>query len=566
VATDDVSEGLTGSAADNSTPASDIRSSILDGLPEAVVAVDDDLVIRYANEMASQKLTADASTLSGTPLIEFFSTRSGRRLIAQIARSELEGSRRTELDATLYEGTPVRLRLQTAPDSSTGLRTGVIEDISSLRGYESQVDDLSPHDPLTGLMNRRSFIRQADRVLLTATDADEPCALLLVDLDRFKELNDVAGHQYGDVVLVRVAQALSDAVPTTVLVGRVGGDRFGIFATSLGADDAQSLSGTVVEAIAALSVSQQGHLVRVSASIGVALLPDHGDAMTELLASAEEAVRRAKGAGGNRVSMVDPADDWRGEEVRIHTWIERVELAAKEGRLVPYAQPIRKSGEEAIRKFELLIRMFGDDGESVPPDDFLEAVEHSGMSLELDLMMLRSACELIAGFADANLQLNVNVTPTSFADPEMPGRVQAIITEAEIEPGALGLEITENAVISDIGAARSALEDFKALGCRIVLDDFGSGFSSFYHLRSLPFDELKIDGLYVVEILEHQEDAHFVTAMVTLADGLGMETTAEYVYTAKHLAMLEELGVDYCQGFAVGRPGPAWELVSETLD
>jgi diguanylate cyclase (GGDEF)-like protein/PAS domain S-box-containing protein len=438
-----------------------------------------------------------------------------------------------------------------------------VQDITERRRFESDLSHLAHHDPLTGLFNRRRFEVELNRQVLASERLGIPGALLMLDLDNFKYINDTLGHAAGDELVGRVAQALLRRLRRTDVLARLGGDEFAVILPGVELEGAQELAESLLEIIQRdCVVLGGGRAMQVSASIGLAPI-DAGTPRTteQLLIDADLAMYGAKTAGRARVSVRNPDDSVEADLHETLTWAERVRTALKEDRFVLYEQPIEHLGRGEIARHEILLRMIGDEGEHIPPMEFLPVAERFGLVQAIDAWVVRHSIALIAEQARVGneLQLEVNISGASVTDPELLVTIEDEIAAQDINPGSLIFEITETAAIVNIPRARRFAERLAELGCRFALDDFGAGFGGFFYLKHLPFDTLKIDGEFVRGLASSPRDQAMVKAIAQVAAELGTQTVAEFVGDEQTRELLRSYGVDYAQGYHIGKPRPVAE-------
>ena len=434
---------------------------------------------------------------------------------------------------------------------------GTIRDISERKRFESQLVHVANHDPLTGLFNRRRFDEEVERHLSEAQRYDLHGVLLFMDLDQFKDVNDSRGHRAGDELLSGLARLLQERLRATDVVARLGGDEFAVLLPHTDAEQAQDVAADLLDAIRSQTFVVGGSPLRITASVGMALFPDHAVVAGELLSRADLAMYRAKDEGRDRSCLYAPDGDWQAQiESRIG-WHQRVREALENGRFVLHAQPILDLGDGRISQYELLLRLV-DGGEFVLPGLFLDTAERSGLIHDIDRWVVQQAIQLIAAHQSAGkeLRLEVNLSGKAFADQELLQMIRRELVATKIDPANLVLEVTETAAIANIDQAQKFVRTLKALGCGFALDDFGVGFSSFSHLKHLPVDYLKIDGSFIRDLARNTVDQHLVQAIVGVARGLGKRTIAEFVGDDETLRLLREYGVDFAQGYFIGRPAP----------
>jgi diguanylate cyclase (GGDEF)-like protein len=441
-----------------------------------------------------------------------------------------------------------------------GLTLFALRRLSELRketrrrlAVETEVRTLAFTDALTGLANRRHFDTALTMSAQTWPRAGGSHAVMSLDLNGFKRINDLYGHAVGDEVLMRVAARLRDCVRDGDVVARVGGDEFAILAThSGGVEAATGLALRIVEAMSdPVAAGAIAHDVGVA--IGIALVPQDGVDGPELLRKADVALYRAKKAGVSDLCFFEPSMD---VSIRERAMLER-ELAdaVGSGAIEPWYQPLVdvKSGD--LRGFEALAR-WPRESDTIGPERFIPILEESGLIATLTDQLFEQACREACSWP-AHLELAFNVSPNLLRDPAFPMRVLATLSRTGFPAGRLELEITESAMVRDIGAAQRTLGGLRAAGIRIALDDFGTGYSSLFHLRNFKVDRLKIDRSFVESMTTDSDSAAIVKALIGLGEGLGLEVTAEGVETLQQRRMLETQGCHHAQGFYYGHALPA---------
>jgi diguanylate cyclase (GGDEF)-like protein len=434
----------------------------------------------------------------------------------------------------------------------TGLllsRLKVLAERERAREAEERASALAYQDSLTGLPNRNALRTRVDELTGSCRD-DEAFALLIVDLDRFKPVNDVHGHFAGDQLLREVANRISD-VAKEASVYRLGGDEFAVLIKS-------DAGGAAIHAVAQELVEglsrpfYVGDLVHhIGASVGSSNFPADGRDRETLLRRADIALYRAKESGRNQYRAFQPTMEAQITRRSIVERELRSAIAADE--LRPYYQPLVDLSSGRTVGFELLARWPRADGAEIGPDEFIPVAEESGLINELMLKLLERACADARGW-DPELTLAINISPVQLRDPWLSGKVLAAVTRMGFAPQRLVIEITENALIDEAEYARRTIASFKSQGMKIELDDFGTGYSSLRHLRMLPFDKIKIDRSFVQAIGDDQEALKIVRAIITLALSLDLPVIAEGIESELVAAQLRELGCAEGQGYHFGRP------------
>ncbi|MCB1877405.1 MAG: EAL domain-containing protein [Chromatiales bacterium] len=426
-------------------------------------------------------------------------------------------------------------------------------EIKLRRDKEEEIRHMAMHDALTGLPNRVLFRQRLDQELERARRKNDHVAVLAVDLDHFKQVNDLFGHAAGDTLLRVVSQRMSDEVRKMDTVARLGGDEFAIIQPGLdqpsgGAVLAQRLLRSIAEPIDLGS----NHLV-AGISIGIAVSTSADDTPTELLRSADIALYRAKEQGRSTFRYFEPDMD-RVLRERQQLELDLREAVANE-RLELYYQPQFATRSRQLTGFEALLRWNHPTRGMVSPVDFIPIAEDTGLIRPLGDWVLKTACRVAAAWPQ-DLSIAVNVSPVQFAQPGLAERVAVILAETGLEADRLELEITERILMHETEETLKILHHLKDLGVRISMDDFGTGFSSLSYLRRFPFDNLKIDRSFISDLEHNTDDAAIVRAVVALGESLGMTTTAEGIENELQLDYLVDEGCQQAQGFMLGRPMP----------
>jgi len=449
----------------------------------------------------------------------------------------------------------------------TTVMIGVCRDVTEERRTEAELDRLlesTDRDPITGLSDRRRFEEDVRRRIAHARRYGTSAGLLFVAFDRFQLFNESFGRPASDELLRRFAERLLGALDETVLVSRLGGVEFGVLLPRAGSEETREVADRLLGALRDRPVDLAGRRAEMTASIGgVIIEPEAEDTADEILLAAELALRDAKERGRDRAVILPPAEARRALRLAHAGSAAAIRRALDEERFLLYAQPIFDLASGETARWELLLRMEGADGEPVAPDEFLPLAERFDLIRGIDRWVAVQAIRWIAA-ADAagrRLQLEVNLSGRSLGDPRLVDAVASELAQTGADPTCLTFEITETAAIADMARARELARALSAHGCRFALDDFGAGFGSFYYLKHLPVELVKIEGEFVRDVTTNPVDRHVVAAIVEVARGLGVRTVAEAIEDQATLDTVRELGVDYGQGFHLGRPVPAEEAL-----
>jgi diguanylate cyclase (GGDEF)-like protein len=421
---------------------------------------------------------------------------------------------------------------------------------------EQHARTLAFQDPLTGLPNRRQFTEALNAAFAAPPRAGACHALLLLDLNGFKQVNDVHGHGEGDQVLIAVAGRLSGALRQSSMVARLGGDEFAVLAQHLaGAEAATSIALRLIEALAA-PIRTQNSVHAVGVGIGIATFPGDIDAAEEVMRRADIALYKAKVEKQSALRFFDGEMD---RFVREREQLEgelRAAVAAEHIR--PYFQPLVNLKTQEIVGFEALARWTHPELGEIEPDRFISIAEDTGLIHQLSEQLLRRACQAARTWPDRTT-LAFNLSPVQLRDSTLGLRVLKILGETGLPASRLELEITESALVRDLDAAKAVLGALREAGVRIALDDFGTGYSSLYHLRNFKIDKIKIDRSFIEQMASERESAEIVSALIGLGHGLGLTITAEGIEAHSQNADLSAQGCEQGQGFLYGKAIPAEE-------
>ncbi len=522
--------------------------------PAALLAVDATGTVRYANRAARRLLGREE--LLGRSLAEFLpglGPGPGR----QGPGEELETEARRP-DGGRF---PVLVRAAALEGAGPGEQVLQVEDISERKRREAELAYRASHDALTGLLNRHYFLQELERLVARVSRGAAGGALLYVDLDQLKFVNDTLGHAAGDRLIQEAARVLRDHTREGDLLARFGGDEFTVLLYNVDQQAALRVADNLRARFGEHRFLEGGNVYELTCSIGVALVHRHGEGAEACLERAERACARAKTLGRNQVVL----DAGQGREVppgqgpeRLEgaRWGERVRALLEAGRLRLLYQPIVSVNTGGVYDYEVLARLEDEEGRVISPGGFLPTVERLGLARELDRLVVARAVEALASLRQAGhpVRFSINLTPQSLGDPELLALLRERLREAGLEASVLTFEIAETAAVADLPAATAFAQALKDLGAQLALDHFGSGFGSFAYLQRLPADKLKISGAYIQGLAQSVVNQSVVRSMNQVAHALGRTTVAAMVESRETLALVRDLGVDFAEGHFLGPP------------
>jgi diguanylate cyclase (GGDEF)-like protein/PAS domain S-box-containing protein len=531
---------------------------------EGIVVVQDGR-INDANAAFCELVGAPLEDLQGQPLFGAILTYNGDEASRDGVRREgvlqpIAGGR--EIPVEVFS----RLMDDGARTETSGLTVLAVRDLRERRSAEEKIRYLAEHDGLTGLPNRNSLQARLGAAIERVDASGESLSVICIDLDHFKEANDQHGHHAGDALLVETARRLQDSVIAPSFAARLGGDEF-IIVQVAGGDQpaaAAELSGRLLEVLST-PVLFDGQDLSMGASLGVSLYPDDGRTTESLMANADMALYRAKESGRGVYRFFKREMD---ESIRERRALARdLKQGIIDEELVVHYQPLARASDGEVCGFEALVRWQHPTRGMIPPLDFIPVAEENGLIAPLGEWVLRRACRDAASW-DKPLRIAVNLSPLQLNNPALPTLVHEVLIESGLSPHRLELEITESALFKDYQRALDNLRRLKALGVRIAMDDFGTGFSSLSTLQSFPFDKIKIDKSFVENIHRHDRATVIVRAVLGLGRSLEIPVVAEGVETQEQILFLRGEDCAELQGYAIGRPAPvdsltAWTMASE---
>ncbi|TDJ17087.1 MAG: EAL domain-containing protein [Gammaproteobacteria bacterium] len=434
-------------------------------------------------------------------------------------------------------------------------------DLTETHTLSEKLSYQASHDALTGLVNRREFEQRLRHLIDLARQENTEHALCYLDLDQFKVINDTCGHVAGDELLRQLGMLLPEQVRKGDTLARLGGDEFGVLMERCSITQATRVANALLDAVRNLQFHWGDKTFNIGVSIGVVPIDETSESITEVLSTADSACYAAKDGGRNQIHVYREDDIKIAERQGEMRWVARIQNALDDDRFELYAQPIVSvaAPDSAPVHYEVLLRMQDERGKIVLPGAFLSAVERYNLSARLDNWVIQNAFEWLVEHPMCMQELDllsINLSGHSLGDSQLMGHIIERFKEGRIPPEKICLEITETAAITNLTNATRFIRMLKEWGCRFALDDFGSGLSSFAYLKNLPVDFLKIDGLFVKDILDDAIDYAMVKSINEIGHVMGKKTVAEFVDSEAILSSLKVIGVDYAQGYAVGKPRP----------
>ena len=558
--------------------------AILESVGEGVYGVDNDGKLTFVNHATLKVLGSDSDdSLLGVPAFDALHYAEDDRHAEDQLRDAYGKDAKLRCWETRFKhhsGKPIPVECTIHPLKLNGKQDGSViafRDISNQKMLEEKLRWQATHDHLTDLYNRRYFENKLEKEIRQAQRTGMKNAMIYIDLDRFKYVNDTAGHDTGDRILVEISRVLSKMLRRNDVVARIGGDEFAILLKNVDSSLAVNLANEYRTALNSISVNGNQHTYHVHASFGVAMMDD--DAMTagDLMANADIACHIAKRMGRNQSHLYDQASDERNAMGTELGWSARIRDALNNDSFELHYQPIMAMGDININNlpaqdgslwqghlskhdgafhYEVLVRMRGDNGELFYPSSFMPTAERFNMLMELDMWVIENALRdvVATGSPKGKVTLSINLSGHSLDDDDAQSRIVALLQQYNVPPSSIVFEITETSAIANLEQANRFIRELCAIGCRFSLDDFGSGFCSFAQLKNLPTNLVKIDGQFVKSMARGATDRAIVTAMNDVAHSLGRYTVAEYVESPEVVRLLKICGVDKVQGNYISSP------------
>lgn len=428
------------------------------------------------------------------------------------------------------------------------------DELAQLKVMEARLQFSVDHDDLTGLSNRRKLEQAIDVSLIQIQNFKTTSVLFYIDLDRFKVLNDAEGHAVGDAVLIKVANSLRSAFSPQDTLVRIGSDEFAVLIDNIDEQQAMEKAEELRSMFDGYSFEHQESQYHLSISIGVKFISaDRGIIAGDILAHANQACYTAQERGRNRVHLYN-SDDQEMDVLRHNVeWAPKIRTALKQENFLLEFQPIHDVKTNQVSHYECLIRMKGENNTLYYPNDFIPVAEAMGLIQQIDLWVVNHAFDLMRTMPK-HISLAINLSSNIFLDHKLYPLVEKKLIETSVEPSRIIFEITETSAISNFEQTKKVVKELRSLGCGFALDDFGAGFNSYSYLKHFPVDILKIDGGFITDLENDPVDQLLVKSMIDIAHSLGKKTVAEFVEQQSTMDLLKEYGIDYIQGFLIGKP------------
>lgn len=555
-------------------------SAILHSVADGIIATNNQRYIEFMNPVAEKIIgisEEDAKSKSISSIIKIYDENTRHEILLPDIDIENDNQgtfffkeaviKKTDGETIPVEGTVASIR-----DSKSGIEGQVIaiRDISELREMSNKISYQASHDALTGLLNRDAFSQSLKALINTAKKETTEHALIYLDLDQFKLINDTIGHAAGDELLLETTAIVKNVFRSSDICARLGGDEFGILLKNTDRETAYIIAERLQNRLKERRLVWQQTAFNIHSSIGLVIIDETSEDIHSVLAAADDACYIAKDEGGRRIRVYKTSDKQFKKRRGEMQWVTRLTKALDEDRFELYYQSIKPISRRAIsgskEKLEILIRMVDEEGGIIPPIDFLPAAERYNLMPLIDRWVVKTAIQMYGQINGVNAPkggrvFTINLSAESMADEHFLEYIQNQLQDSGIAPENFCFEITETVTISNMNTASQFIHELKKIGCTFALDDFGSGFSSFNYLKNMPVDYLKIDGSFVKDMDENKVNSAMVEAINNLGHVMGIETIAEFVRNNTILENLIHLGVDYAQGYEIAKPQSLKNLI-----
>jgi diguanylate cyclase (GGDEF)-like protein/PAS domain S-box-containing protein len=542
-------------------------AAVVDHVADGIITIDSTGIVESLNRAAESIFDQARDEITGRHIDQLITheSRSDSEILEALVEACRSGGEAHEMLGRRRSGEvmPIELAINAAEIDGRELFVLSVRDVTLRKQTEETIRSLAYHDPLTGLANRLLFVDRLVQAIERARRNGQPLAVMLVDLDRFKLVNDSMGHDSGDEVLRAVASRMREALRGSDTIARNGSDEFLLLLGNVGsAEGAAKIAQKVIDAIRP-TLRIAGHELTVTASIGIAVHPADGEEPETLIQNADTALYRAKEQGpGTYQFYTSDMNATAFQRLVLETHLRR---ALEQGELAVYYQPQLDLASGDIVGVEALVRWFHPEHGTVPPSEFIPIAEESGLILAIGGWVLETACAQVRRWQKLGfegLRLAVNMSAHQFRQSDLVETVRTVLKETGLAPSLLELELTEGIVMRNAGATVARLRALETLGVRLAIDDFGTGYSSLGYLKRFPIRALKVDQSFIRDITLDPNDAAIVQAIIAMAESLGIRVAAEGVETASQLELLRRFACHEMQGYLFSRPVPADDLLA----
>ncbi|MFK8079811.1 MAG: EAL domain-containing protein [Granulosicoccus sp.] len=556
----------------------DKAEKTLNSVQDAIITLDPALCIVHINPAAAVQFNTRASYIVGEPLqtLTRFYRASGdpTPLNVDVELAALAHNSKKEFDVTPAGHTDADFVLRMSLSSSRdheGIVTGhviVLRDISHERRLTRKLAYQANYDALTGCTNRYFFEQSLERLIEELPTSGLIHTLCYMDLDQFKIVNDTCGHRAGDQLLIELTKNLKLMIRDQDILSRLGGDEFGVLLVGVDKQHATEVANRIYTFFQKFIYTHQGNTFSVTASIGIVHIDSLCANSKDVMAAADIACYAAKDSGRNSMSVYSKNDENMSERSEEMNWLPRLQTALQNDEFRLHVQAVASldpKATQAVTHFEFLLRLADVDGNEVTPWQFIQAAERYDLMRDIDRWVIRNALRSVAQQstgAGSNCSFSINLSGQSAADPTLKSFIQDQFQIHKVDPSKVWFELTETAAISHFSVAVDLIKSIKATGAKVALDDFGSGLSSFGYLKNLPVDIIKIDGQFVKEIVKNPIDREMVRAIHRVGESMNIETVAEFVEDEATVEELKRIGVNYAQGYYIGKPAPIAQAIA----
>lgn len=545
---------------------SEQHQQLLDQLGTIVIELNENGEISFLNKAWEKYTGYSIDESHQKPLLDFmeYSSLSGAYisnelktlLTGSVVSHSFEFRLKNKFNEELW--VEARFDITQGKDHKSRFISGTIENVTSRKKAQNELEYLAMHDGLTGLYNRLYFETELKQFSATASRGNGPHALLYLDLDRFKVINDTLGHHHGDMVLRNISSLITSRLRESDFFARIGGDEFALLLPNTNQETALILATNVCKLLDDYQCKVENSTFKVNCSIGIAEISGDKYPADEYMKQADIALYAAKKLGRNLAHIYSEDDSVSKELQASLEWARKLHQAVADDNLVLHFQPIMNITSREIAYYEALVRLEL-NGKIVPPGDFIPALEREGDMSLLDRQVISKAIFYLAKHPELT-RIAINLSAQGFSDERLLPLIQEKLDEYNVNASRIIFELTESASLSNITATQMMVDKLSNLGCDFSIDDFGTGFSTFNYLKQLPAQSVKIDGSFIVDLATNPVDLALVKAIYEVANALGKKTVAEFVENETTLQMLADIGVTYAQGYHLGKPKPVDDL------